>query len=105
MEKLEMKITLTRDTVPRLLAYLDALPGPRARALVVKLLAERALESGINPLGPAPLLPAAAPTTTRTPTSPKATSKKMSTGLASKRRVASPTPKGRPASRGGRAAK
>lgn len=98
-----MQITLTSNTAPRLLAYLEALGGARERAVVLKLLAERALEAGINPLGPPSSLPASAPTTTRKTTAPKATSKKISPALASKRKAAAPTPTGRPTS--GRAAK
>jgi hypothetical protein len=92
MDKLEMKITLTQYSAPRLLAYLDATPGARERALVVKLLVERALEAGIFPLGPpAPSLPAATPTTTP---------KKPASGVAVKRKSGTPPRSGRrPATR------
>src|SRR5690349_4854935 len=77
MDKLEMKITLTSSTVPRLLAYLEALPGARERALVRKLLAELPLEASIYPLELAPSLPAAV----------QASSNNASPGVSAKRKA------------------
>ncbi|SCU77517.1 hypothetical protein CNECB9_3760041 [Cupriavidus necator] len=100
-----MQVTLTQYTTPRLLEYLESIPGVKDRSIVLKSLAERALEAGLVPF-PLPIhSPAAEPTATRKTATPKTTPNKASPGVTAKRKAAAPTPKGRPASRNGRTAK
>lgn len=51
MEKLEIKLTLTTVTTPNLLAYLSNFSSARDRAFVLKQLAEKAAEEGVQPFG------------------------------------------------------
>lgn len=87
MQSLQMQITLTQYTTPRLLAYLNEIPTAKDRVFVLKMLAERAVEAGIGLRGPEPALSPrpAEPTTARMKTAPKTTPKKVTPKTSSKK--------------------
>lgn len=69
--KIEMKLTLTEQSTPRLVNFLGTFTGARDRAFVLRQLAERALEAGLAPIAPPSIAtaPAAAlPVRKREPT-------------------------------------
>jgi len=71
MDKLQMTVTLSVDSAPDLLAYLQQYTGARERAFMLKLLAQRGLQLVLS-AGPDALLrpPSAAPTPTVAPVAP-----------------------------------
>lgn len=95
MEKLETKITLTRRSTPRLLTYLATIHDARERSLVLKLLAERALEAGLVPLGPSTFDPTSVSTAPTTKPASTHRPQKQLADAPKKRQVKSPSPKGR----------
>lgn len=71
MDKLQMTVTLSADSAPDLLAYLQQYTGARERAFMLKLLAQRGLQLVLS-AGPDALLrpPSATLTPTVTPVAP-----------------------------------
>ncbi|AQV99453.1 hypothetical protein BJN34_36890 (plasmid) [Cupriavidus necator] len=63
MDKLQMTVTLSADSVPDLLAYLRQFPGARERAFVLKLLAQRGLQLVLSAGADTLLRPPSAATT------------------------------------------
>lgn len=71
MDKLQMTVTLSADSAPDLLAYLQQYTGARERAFMLKLLAQRGLQLVLS-AGPDALFrpPSATLTPTVTPVAP-----------------------------------